>query len=123
MSEKDEKAEKKPKAPPVPVTVKGVEKQSALVEWVADGQLCRGYVPASSLKDGCVSAVTLGRSIPYGAQWQKAELEASAADLAQNLRKAGIWTKEDMAQKPNVAIGAIQATYRVDLGALMRLED
>ena len=76
------------KAKPVPVRVVGTKGDSALVEW----DLKRGYVPASSVKDGAVSPVTLKRAVPYGIPW-----DDLSEGLAEAFRSVGLWTKEDLA--------------------------
>ena len=99
--------EKKEKPKPVPVRVIGTKGASSLVEW----DLTRGYVPASSVKDGCVSPTTLKRAVPYGVPWD--ELQEG---LAVKMRKAGIWTKGDLAA--NARLGF--ETAKLSLGDLNR---
>lgn len=109
---------KKPKR--VDVKVLGVKGGSALVEHVKDG-VRRAYVPASSVKDGTVSEVTLKRGVAYGVPWEGVKLKATSEEVAAKLRNAGIWTREDLLRNQQAAVGALQAAYQVDLAALNRL--
>ncbi len=111
-------AEPKPKPAPVPVTVLGVQGQSALVEWADGGLPRRAYIPASAVKDGRASPVTLGRGVGYGAPWERLD-HPRAGQLATALRNRGVWTYEDLRTNPNAAIGALQAIWRLDLAALL----
>lgn len=112
---------KRAKPQPVPVTVLGTEGGSALVEWVEEGQAHRAYIPVEKVKDGTASKTTLSRGVLYGLPWEKVKLAATADALAAELRRRGIWTGEDLRTNINAAIGALQATYRVDVAALMEL--
>ncbi len=103
-----EKEEKKPK--PVPVMVVGTKGESALVEW----DLKRGYVPASSVKDGAVSPATLKRAIPYGVPW-----DDLSEGLATVMRKAGIWTTDDLARNARLGWDAARP-FKLSLGDLNR---
>ena len=112
------------KAPPperVPVRLVDSRGASALVEW-SDPDLHRGYVPLQEVaKDSTVPAPVLAEAIPYGVAWEKhLTLEATPEKLAHALRVRGIWTANDLRKKQQVALGAIIATYGVDLGALNR---
>lgn len=97
-------------------------KKSALIEYTKNGKLLRATVPASDIVDDSISDYKLKLAIPYGVEWSKLlTLEATPEDLERNLRKAGIWTSQDALQNAPKVLGAIQATYRVDLGTLLRI--
>jgi len=110
------------KKPAVRVAVRVVwaEAGVSLVEWTADHHLKRGYVKGSAVKDGKVSATTLKRAAPYGVAWEKIEMKATAEALAEALHRRGIWTADELSDNQQVALGTIQAMYRVDLAALNR---
>lgn len=111
---------------PVEVTqtmtrVRVVEQRGpAVVVEYAGGQK-RAVVPAESLVDGCVSTETLDFGIPYGLPWEQLLQPAVTPEtLAAALRAAGIWTLADIEHNPNAVLGALQAAYGVDLGALLQ---
>jgi hypothetical protein len=92
--------------------------ESALVEWVTDGIPYRAFVPLIEIVTDQASEETLKAGIPYGVDWENVQLAASAATLAINLRRNGIWTGEDLRLNLQAALGCIQATYGVDLAKL-----
>lgn len=97
-------------------------KQSALVEFIKSGELQRVTVPLADIVDGQISDYKLKLGIPYGIEWSKyITLDATPQDLEQNLRRVGIWTKEDALNNAQRVLGAIQATYQLDLGTLLRI--
>lgn len=96
--------------------------QSALVEYIEGGELKRATVPAGDIVDGEISSYKLRMGIPYGVEWSKyITLQATPKQLQDNLRRAGIWTKEDALTNAGAVLGAIQATYQIDLGTLLRI--
>ena len=108
----------------VQVQVIGIQGQSTLVEWLDGTMPMRGYVPRAKVGDDLtVPQNLLDKAIPYGVDWTKAKMTVDPQALCQRLRDAGIWTHDDLARNPRGAIGALQATYRVDLAALLRLEE
>lgn len=107
------------------MNVKVVSKrgQSALVEYLDNGRLKRATIPASDISDeGTVVAYKLRMGVPYGLEWSKlVKLQATAEDLEQNLRNRGIWTGQDALTNVQAVLGAIQATYKIDLGTLLNI--
>lgn len=62
--------------------------------------------------------------IPYGVEfWRLVKLKASPKDLDRELKNRGIWTAADVRTRPNEVIGALIATYGVDLTALLQALD
>ena len=102
--------EKKEKPKPVPVRIVGTKGASSLVEW----DLTRGYVPASSVKDGKVSPTTLKRAVPYGVPW-----DDLAEGLTAKMCRVGIWTKEDLAHNARLGFETARP-YKLSLGDLNR---
>lgn len=93
----------------------------ALVEWVAPDGLKRGVVPAEAIVKGKVDRDELGLAMPYGEPWEElVTVSATPQKIAAELRRVGIWTKEDLEARPNQALSAIQAAYGVGLADLLR---
>jgi hypothetical protein len=90
---------------------------SKLIEWEEAGELNRVILPTDA------NDTNLG--IPYGLPF--AEMlsdylpEEMASRIESSLHKNGIWTYEDLKQRPDAALGAIQAAYGVDLARLLVL--
>ena len=120
--EVDAIASKKPKkrVKKITVSVIRIQGESALVEWVVDGIIRRAYIPRDSISiDKKVEEDILSEGAPYGASWEKVKIpEITADELAQALRRSGIWTVDDLRKNPNLALSAIQSIYRVGLAAL-----
>ena len=77
----------------VPVTLVYAEGKAALVQWVERGKMKRAIVPAGAVKDGEIDAVELEAGLPYGEDWT--QVKGVNAAVAEELRKRGVWTKED----------------------------
>ena len=105
----------------VAVSTVRVTGEGALVEYAQKGKAKRVTIPASEVRGGKVAQDVLDAGIPYGLPWEEVQLATITADeLAANLRKAGIWTAEDLRRNTQKAVGVLQATYRLDLAALLR---
>jgi hypothetical protein len=106
------------------IAVKVIQKkgQAALVEWLDGDGTHRVTIPAKAIESGNRVAMSeLGYGIPYGEPWEElVMLAVTPAVIAEQLRRAGIWTYEDLLSRPNQALGAIQAAYGFDLTALLR---
>jgi hypothetical protein len=68
---------------------------AALVQWVEGGALKRGYVPLSLVRDSQVEAEELRDAAPYGMAWERF-LRAGMVEIAEDLRREGIWTVADL---------------------------
>lgn len=95
-----------------------VEGQSKVVEYQENGQLKRRILPNDS------EEIKLG--IPYGLPFALLLVEAKvpesmAGRIEKELHKAGLWTVEDLQEKPNAVRGAIQAAYAIDVSKLLNL--
>lgn len=81
--------------------------QSALVEWQEEGRLFRGYLPVNLVKDGTAEGADLAKAAPYGVPWERyinlAGLTVQA--LADELRRNGIWTVDDLMKRDRDIIG------------------
>ena len=99
-------------APPVQVRVVDTKKDVVLAEWAESGKLRRAMLPIRSIESGAVAADVLEQAIPYGQAWEDEEFPAVDAEaLANELRREGIWTGEDLLQRTHLARAAIQRAY------------
>jgi len=104
----EDEVKEKPKR--TPVRVVATKGGSSLVEW---GER-RAYVPASSVKGGAVSDLTLSRGIPYGVPW-----DDLAEGLAAKMHLQGLWTVADLAANARLSL-EIAKRYKLSLGDLNR---
>lgn len=96
--------------------------QSALVEYLYGDHLRRVNIPTSSIKAGQVEEGILEMGIPYGLEWSNLlSLQATPELFQENLRQAGIWTKDDALKNPQLVVAAIQATYQIDLAKIFSI--
>jgi len=108
--EEEKKKERKPKR--IAVRVVAQEGKSALVEWEAEGDLCRAYVPAAKIEGGQCDEDTLAAGIRYGVPWEDViDAALSRESVGKQLRRHGIWTRADIEKNMQGAQRAInQAT-------------
>lgn len=117
----EEEAKKSEKVYQVSKLKFGSTPESFLVEWVKDGVVQRGFIPAKKFDPAGVSESVLSRSTPYGLPWaQLAVLSATPEGLEQALHNADIWTLSDLNEKIQAGIGAIQTAYKLDYAALRK---
>ena len=104
----------------IPVTIIEHRGDSVLVEWLEGDRLKRAVIPAAKAADGVTDPETLDFGIPHGLPWEEMiELHATPALIAEELRKRGIWTIDDMHRDQSAIFGALQAVYGLDLAALI----
>ena len=128
MGEEDKQEEQKEvkrPEPVLPVRVVARKDGSALVEWMdGDGYLRRAYIPEAKVKEGphaglgasAAPVKVLEAGIPYGLPWEKwIEVVATPEDIANELRRQGVWCWEDM---NNAALDAANRAF--DRGAFLR---
>ena len=79
----------------IPVRIVKEQGRSTLVE--VEGPR-RYYVPRGKIKDGQVEQSTLDKAIEYGVRWDSflEDVHLAPDELATILRKAGIWTLDDL---------------------------
>jgi len=95
--------------------------QAALVEWIAENGAHRATIPTSAIIKGQVASDELEYGIPYGEPWEELiTISATSASIAAELRKCGIWTRDDLEARPQQALSAIQAAYGAGLADLLR---
>ncbi len=94
--------------------------EGAVVEWVDGGKSYRKVVPFDKIKDGKIEEEDLNKSPDYGIPWAKEiSLSASSDDLETALHNAGIWTSHDAMSNVGSIIGALNATYELDLASIL----
>jgi len=88
--------------------------KSVIVEYQDNGATARAIVPATAVKGNQIADADLAAGVPYGVPWQ----DHVSPELAAELRRVGIWTARDLAEKPQIAAAAIQRTMGITLAAL-----
>jgi hypothetical protein len=89
--------------------------QSTVVEWY-DGNTRRCIVPRAAVRGDSVDDGDVAAGVPYGVAWEDTTTEA----VANELRRCGIWTGRDLAERPQVAAAAIQRIVGQTLAALRK---
>lgn len=130
-NEKDEKAESKPKPKPKPTRVRRVSTKGGmmLVEWEdpkGDG-LQRYWVTMTMIVDtldddgNYVTVEAPERGVPYGVDWKAVlpKLKTTTTDVANEFKRRGIWTYEDMSRNPNLVRTALATALGLDLAAIL----
>ena len=119
---KDKAAETSPvdSLPETPITVLQTTKVACLVQWFEDGRERRCTLPATVLAGDTLPASVLAQGAPYGVPWAEVlTINVTAERLEAALHGAGLWTPADVQAHPDRALGALQAAYGIDLGALL----
>lgn len=95
-----------------------------LVQWEDKHNILRrNWVEQSSLvgESGHSAQVAdPARGHPYGVEFWRLirEMRATPKDFDRELKQRGIWTVEDVRLRPQEVVGALIATYGVDLATL-----
>lgn len=110
------------------VQILQVQNDLVLIQWEdADRIPQRTWVRQSHLSNvsGQTAEVEDPRNgFPYGVEfWRLVEMKATSKDFDRELKQRGIWTIADVRARPNEVIGALVATYGVDLSALLQALD
>jgi hypothetical protein len=94
----------------------------AIIEVYDDGQYSRVIVPSNTVADnGRVSPEVVDMGIPYGCPWEEmVTLTATPEAIANELRRRGIYTAEDMLSNQRVVLAVVQSIYGVDAQALIK---
>lgn len=95
-----------------------------LIEWQSASGLARALVTHNMLQTREGRAATViapERGIPYGVPWEYVlpDMQATRGRLADELRRRGIWTVEDLRAHPQEIMGALTSVYGVDLAAIL----
>lgn len=95
---------------------------AALVEW--DEPARRAIVPVAILEEregGLWYCPQPEQGAAYGVDWAAVvQMQATPEQLALELHRRGVWTKEDLRARPAEALAALQTVYGVDVAALLR---
>jgi len=121
--EEGQKTKPKPKRRKmVEVYVVSQKSGSALVQWGVPADRHRGYVPAEEVEGSKVAKSVLDAAIPYGLPWEElVDLsDLTPEKFARELRRASIWTAEDLAARATHAKHALAAATAVTLGTLRK---
>jgi hypothetical protein len=111
------------------VRVKIIARQggTALIEWIdADGAYGRALLPLSEINGQPGETVAYddpASGIPYGEPWQELLMEGgvrekTAWEIANELRRTGIWTLTDLQTNAQTALAAFQRGYGMDVQRL-----
>jgi hypothetical protein len=96
------------------VTAKLVTRQNdmALVEWIDDGRTRRAWVTPDMIVSEEGHSLMVNHpdgGIPYGEDWSEySSGHISPTEIENRLKQSGIWTHEDLQQRPNVALGILR---------------
>ena len=102
-----------------PVLVMSERGETALVQWHDGERLRRAYVPSAEVVGGHVEGETLAQGIQVGADWETLGGEGvTARALAEELRRVGVWTADDLHVNWR---GAEKAACKVGREVLLRL--
>lgn len=111
---------------PAPRDVSVVQHKNdlTLVEWSAQsGRLHRSWMKTKDVdiaSDGTAKTVDPGSGVPYGFDFARLiSLETTPQAVDTELKKAGIWTVEDLRARPAAAQGAITAAYGLTFSSLL----
>ena len=104
----------------VRVRVVAAQGGAVLVEWVeADGRVQRVSVPTGEIVAGePIERETLETGIPYGVPWEDILQSDWLRRLANELRKAGIWTMADLNTKMIDARGAVLRAWATEVNRI-----
>lgn len=98
--------------------------KSLLIEYRDDnGDFHRGTVPEEVIVDDKIDTKMVSLVIPFGVDWeyvlQGFVPDFTPAKIAQLMKNNGIWTMDDFYKNPKGVMGAINAAYNLDYGALV----
>ena len=92
---------------------------TALVQWHDGERMRRACVPSTEVVGGHVKAETLGQGVQVGVDWEALGGEGvTARALAEELRRVGVWTADDLHVNWR---GAEKAACKVGREVLLRL--
>ena len=95
-----------------------------LVEWTDQATPHRSWVtPDMIVEESGTTAIidNPAAGIPYGVDFTRLiVLSTTPEDIDREFKRRGIWTIADLRARPQEAVGAIQAAYRLDLGRVLQ---
>lgn len=91
---------------------------TALIEWIEDSQTHRAIVPADQVIDGYCAHPE--RGVPYGINFADyITIEVMPEDIDRELKRAGVWTVDDLHRQPQAVRAAINTAYGAVLQNLL----
>lgn len=94
-----------------------------LAEWSADGSLHRAWVTpdmVSADRGQTADVVSPEMGIPYGVNFaQYVRFDGLPETIDDELKRMGIWTFDDVKQRPDAARQALQSAYGFKLADLL----
>ena len=105
----------------LPVTVISTKGETALIQYLQDGQVTRKYIPVKELGDGHVLETVLARGIPYGYPWEDLEMKFDSVKLAHELHQRDIWTPNDALTFPQKLLSALNAVYADNISQILNI--
>jgi hypothetical protein len=107
---------------PVRVSVIGTQGHTTLVE-TKDRR--RWYVPNQVVQDGRIEQQELDRAVHHGIQWEAYLQPVQVEDIAHQLRRRGIYTVDDLAERDRelIRIGTKLITRAVRAAAQQAAHD
>lgn len=107
----NDKEQKKKREKMISVRLIRAKGKSALVQWGSGYDLCRAYVPTGKVENGKCAESVLDAGAPHGEDWAEVVEdvlgEMTPERIAAELHLSGIWTKEDLQNRPKEAQKAI----------------
>jgi hypothetical protein len=96
-----------------------------LVEWKEQEMPHRAWVTPDMIAEKSENGKTATvknpiAGIPYGMDWSPLiSINATPRDFDRELKRVGIWTVQDLHDRPNEARSALQSVYGMDMAALL----
>ena len=100
----------------IPARMVGAVGTTYLVEWQADGDLHRAYIPGELWSEAGVAEDVLAAGTPYGVAWETIiKINVSPQQVARMLRDSGIWTVEDFRARIAEVEGLFKSATQLDV--------
>ena len=96
-----------------------------LVEWKEQEMPHRAWVTPDMVVENRPTGKTTTvknpmAGVPYGMDWTPLiQTNATPQDFDRELKRVGIWTVQDLYDRPNEARSALQSVYGMDMAALL----
>lgn len=102
------------------VTILTQNGASSLVEWTQGGRQRRAWLPASLVDGGRCDTEELARGVPVGVDWEDFIVSCTPLDVANALRRRGIWTLQDLQARFAEAKSAAWEASQINLVGLLQ---
>jgi len=115
----DEQGERPKRRKMVQIKVISHKGHSTLIEY--DGGSKRVYVPLDRIDGDKIAQEELDKGIVYGLEFERLiTISGTPEAIAAELKRRGVWTYDDLCQKPHAVHKAFMRFYGRDLAALMQ---